>query len=128
MQEGYTYSGKDISYTTIEGLFRVNVFTSYDFDLAVFGGLRLHALEIDSKTDEKYKEKFGRTMDDFYSFGYTTGITGAKYFGSGNAAPKIFGVGARIGVATFGDTDLNITGYNWYATLNVLVRVGTSEM
>lgn len=128
VQDGYTYSRKDISYTTIEGLFRVNVFTSYDYDLAVFGGLRLHALEIDSKTDEKYKEKFGRTMDDFYSFGYTTGIMGAKYFGGGNAAPKIFGVGARIGVATFRDTDLNITGYNWYATLNVLVRVGTSEM
>lgn len=54
VQEGYTYSGKDISYTTIEGLFRGNVFTSYDYDLAVFGGLRLHALEIDSKTGAKY--------------------------------------------------------------------------
>ena len=48
--------------------------------------------------------------------------------GANTAAPKIFGLGARIGVATFGDTDLNITGYNWYATLNVLLRVGTSEM
>ena len=129
VQDGYTYSKKDISYTTVEALFKVNVFTSYDYDLAVFGGLRLHALEIDSKTDEKYKEKYGHTMDDFYSYGYTTGITANKYFGGANtAAAKIFGLGARIGVATFGDTDLNITGYNWYATLNVLLRVGTSEM
>ena len=129
VQDGYTYSKKDISYTTVEALFKVNVFTSYDYDLAVFGGLRLHALEIDTKTDEKYQEKYGRTMDDFYSYGYTTGITANKYFGGANtAAPKIFGLGARIGVATFGDTDLNITGYNWYATLNVLLRVGTSEM
>ena len=127
VQEGFTYSKNDVSYTAVEALFRVNALTSYDYELSVYGGLRLHALENDTKQDDKYLEKYGRKMDDFYSFGYTTGIIGAWYFGGDGSTPKIFGISTRIGVATFGDTELHITGYNWYATLNFLLRGGVSN-
>ena len=124
VQEGHTYSGNDVTYTAVEALFRINVFTSYDYDFAVYGGLMLHALENGAMQDDKYIEKYGRKMDDIYSYGYTTGIIGTKYFGGDNASSRIFGLGARIGVATFGDTELHITGYNWYTGIDLVVRFG----
>lgn len=49
VQSGVTYYKEEISYTAVEALFRAKVVYSYSYDLSVFGGLRLHAIEFDTE-------------------------------------------------------------------------------
>lgn len=126
VQSGVTYYKEEISYTAVEALFRAKVIYSYSYDLSVFGGLRLHAIEFDTEEGKYYKEQGLKDMKNGYSYGFTTGISGAKYFGrDGGAIPDVFGLGARIGVANFGDNILDIDGYNWYGGIDLIVRFGT---
>ena len=48
---------------------------------------------------------------------------GAKFFGGNGAIPKLFGIGARVGVANFGDNILDIGGYNWYGGINLIAKL-----
>lgn len=65
-------------------------------------------------------------MKNGYSYGFTTGISGAMYFGrDGGAIPNVFGLGARFGVANFGSNILDIGGYNWYGGIDLIGRFGT---
>lgn len=121
----YPTPKKYISYTPVEALLRVNLFSSYDYEFSVFGGLRLHALEFDSKKDSEYKDKYGKGMADGYSYGFTAGLSGAKYFGRNDVTPKLFGIGARAGFANFGESRLDIEGFNWYVGIDLRCRFST---
>ena len=124
VQAGVTYPKEDISYTAVEALFRAKLIYSYDYDLSVFGGLRLHAIEFDTEEGKLYKEAGRKDMKNGYSYGFTTGIAGTKYFGGIGVIPNVFGLGARIGVANFGDNILDIGGYNWYGGIDLVMRFG----
>ena len=124
VQSGITYPKEDITYTAVEAQLRAKVFYSFDYDLSVYGGLRLHALEFDTKEGERYKDKYGKDMKNGYSYGFTTGISGTKFFLGNGAMPKMLGISARFGVATFGENSLDIDGYNWYGGLDLVMRLG----
>lgn len=124
VQSGITYPKEDISYTAVEAQLRAKLFLSFDYDLSVYGGLRLHCLEFDTQQSKTYKEKYGKDMKNGYSYGYTVGISGTKYYIGNGASPKLLGLSARFGVATFGENSLDIGGYNWYGGLDLLMRLG----
>ena len=123
VQSGITYPKEDIHYTAIEALLRAKLYFSYDYDLSVFGGLRLHAIEFDSKEGELIKKELGKDMKNAYSYGYTMGIAGTKFFAGNGVTPKLFGIGARFGVANFGSNYFDIGGYNWYFGFDVSARL-----
>ena len=123
VQSGVTYPKEDISYTTVEALLRAKLIYTYDYELSVFGGLRLHAIEFDTKEGERFKDRGLKDMANGYSYGYTMGFEGAKFFGGNGAIPKLFGIGARVGVANFGDNILDIGGYNWYGGINLIAKL-----
>lgn len=124
VQSGITYPKEDIDYTAVEAQLRAKLFYSFDYDLSVYGGLRLHCLEFDSQEGNLYKEKYGKDMKNGYSYGYTVGISGAKYYLGNGAMPKLLGISARFGVANFGDNILDIGGFNWYGGLDLVMRLG----
>lgn len=123
VQSEITYPKEDIHYTAVEALLRTKIIYTFDYEFSIFGGLRLHAIEFDSEEGKKFKETFGKDMKNSYSYSYTMGFEGAKYFGGNGTMPKLFGIGARVGVANFGDNFFDIGGYNWYATLDLIVKL-----
>ena len=123
VQSGVSYPKEDISYTAVEALLRAKLIYTYDYELSVFGGLRLHAIEFDTKEGERFKDRGLKDMANGYSYGYTLGFEGAKFFGGNGAIPKLFGIGARVGVANFGDNILDIGGYNWYGGIDLIAKL-----
>ena len=113
VQSGITYPKEDINVTPVELLFKGKLFSSFDYDFAVFGGLRMQAFEFDSDLGEEYEEKYGKDMANGYSYGATTGIMGTKHF-----AEELMDISFRIGVASVKETSLDIHGLNWYATID----------
>ena len=123
VQSGITYSKNDISYTAVETLLRAKLYYSYDYEIAVYGGFKLHAIELPEDDDKSYKEKFGKGMANAYSYSYTAGITGARYFGGGSVSPGIFGIELRAGMANFGDNKFDISGLNWYGNVDLVFKL-----
>lgn len=119
IQSGITYPKEHISYSAVEALLRVKLVYAFDYDISVFGGLRLHALEFDTEKDKEFKEDYGKGMANSYSFGYTAGISGAKFFAGNGTTPKLFGIGVRAGFANFGESKFDVTGFNWYVGVDV---------
>lgn len=122
-QSGVIYPREFITYTAVEALLSAKLAYTYDYDLSVFGGLRLHAIEFDTKEGEHFREAGRKDMANGYSYGYTMGISGAKYFGGNGTMPKLFGISVRAGVANFGDNILDIGGYNWYGGIDLVMRL-----
>ena len=123
VQSGVTFPKKEISYPAVEALLRTKLIYTYDYELSVFGGLRLHAIEFDTEEGKRFKDKGLKDMANGYSYSYTMGFEGAKYFGGNGAIPKLFGIGARVGVANFGDNNLDIGGYNWYGGIDLIAKL-----
>lgn len=123
IQSGITYPKEHISYSAVEALLRVKLVYAFDYDISVFGGLRLHALEFDTEKDKEFKEDYGKGMANSYSFGYTAGISGAKFFAGNGTMPKLFGIGIRAGFANFGESKFDVTGFNWYAGIDFSIRL-----
>jgi hypothetical protein len=124
VQEGITYPKEYISYTAVEALLRAKIVYSYDYEISVFGGLRLHAIEFDSEEGKIYKQEYGRDMENEDIFGLTAGISGAKYFIGNGVIPKVLGIGARVGIANFGDNGIDLVGFNWYGGIDLIMRFG----
>ena len=55
---------------------------------------------------------------------YTAGISGAKYFIGNGVIPKVLGIGARVGIANFGDNGIDLVGFNWYGGIDLIMRFG----
>ena len=124
MQEDIAYPKEYITYTAVEALLRAKIVYSYDYEISVFSGLRLHAIEFDSEEGKIYKQEYGRDMENEDIFGLTAGISGAKYFIGNGAIPNLVGIGARVGIANFGDNGIDLGGFNWYGSVDLIVRFG----
>lgn len=122
-QSGVIYPKEFINYTAVEALLSAKLIYTFDYDVSVFAGLRLHAIEFDSKEGERFRGAGRKDMANGYSYGYTMGISGAKYFAGNGVMPKLFGISVRAGVANFGDNILDIGGYNWYGGIDLVMRL-----
>ena len=124
VQENITYPKEYITCTAVEALLRAKLVYAYDYEISVFSGLRLHAIEFDSEEGKIYKQEYGRDMENEDIFGLTAGISGAKYFIGNGVIPKVLGIGARVGIANFGDNGIDLGGFNWYGSVDLIVRFG----
>lgn len=121
VQSNITYPKEDISLTTPEFLLKAKLISTFDFDVSVFGGLRIHAFEFNQNKDKNYKQLYGKGMKDGYSYDCTSGISAVKYFFGDEVSHKIFGIGLRAGVSNIEESTLDVHGLEWFVNLDMLL-------
>lgn len=121
VQSNITYSKEDISLTAAEFLLKAKLFTTLDFEISVFSGLRIHSFEFNQNKDEIYKEFYGKGMKNGYSYDCTSGISAVKYFFGSETRHKILGIGLRAGVSNIEESTLDIHGLEWFVNLDLLL-------